>query len=226
MNILNIFKSKDPKKLWKDSTTLIVPACELGGVQYYQPKSVMELPIGRASYFNLYFEEFRMRCDRELVEAHCKAINNVCSRMEAFFTLDNGSKIPFDKIFKELQHIKNLNGQLEERLTYIIDPDHVLKIASVLLWDANEHPTKYDVAYNQEKIAMWKKKMYHLEILALPIMQLIPSIEDVSGSFQMFSEAMQEINKYNWAEVSKQLSENERSSYEKNILPLQAMTIQ
>jgi hypothetical protein len=203
---------KDVKTLFKDAQMVIVEAFTLDGVRYFMPQSIDELPAERAMFFHLYYEEFRMRCDREYLEAHNKAVLNQCKIIGEYFNADSG-KINIPEILKHLSNIHKLTDQIDERLRYIIHPDHILKIASVVIWDENEHPSKYDVAYNKNKIDLWKKKRICQELLELPFFKLIAFTDDAKNNFQIYSEEMEKLTGLNWEQVLSNLSETHRTAY-------------
>ena len=52
----------------------LVLAFEQGGKKYYQFENAFEMSTGRGLQALTIYEEFRMRCDREYLEKHIKAI--------------------------------------------------------------------------------------------------------------------------------------------------------
>ena len=203
---------KQPNKLFKDAQMVIVDAFTLDGKRYFMPQSIDELPAERAMYFHLYYEEFRMRCDREYLEAHNKAVTNQCNKINELFNAESG-KVNIPEVLKHLSNIQMLTTQIDERLKYIIHPDHVLKIASVVIFDENEHPAKYDVAYNQKKIELWKKKSICQQLLEIPFLKLIAFTDDAKNNFQTYSEEMDRLTELNWEQVLSNLSETQRNQY-------------
>ena len=51
-----------------------------------------------------------------------------------------------------------ITNQLAERSQFIVDADLLYKLASVMYFDENESPYRYDFAYGNKKIAKWKKE--------------------------------------------------------------------
>lgn len=131
----------------------------IDGVQYYQFVDINNMMTGRAFVALDFYNELSMRCTREYLTEHCEAMESL---------LNSGSI--------DLVNIAQLHTQLKERLTMILDPDIVLKLASVVYFDENEQPYTYDFKYNQAKIDKWKTLGADF-FLQIPLNDLIPSLD-------------------------------------------------
>ena len=112
----------------------------LDGIKHYRYKDISKTNCQRMFAANDYYNELSMRCSREYLQEHCKAMDEILS----------GKSI-------DIQKVSQLNLQLKERLDMIHESDMIYKIASVIIFDTTENPHDYDFKYGQEKIARFKK---------------------------------------------------------------------
>lgn len=127
------------------------------------------------------YQEFEKRTDDKYLDAFSKAIDNILS------------KNPIN-VFE----IKILNDNLKERRAMALPPSRIVEMmASVYYFDETENPYKYDRAYGQKKIALWRKGEMGKTIttpddkgetidffLSLPIGRFIPSFPSSSDSIR------------------------------------------
>ncbi|MGR3221239.1 MAG: hypothetical protein ACUZ8H_15700 [Candidatus Anammoxibacter sp.] len=112
----------------------------LDGLKHYRYKDISKTNCQRMFAANDYYNELSMRCSREYLQEHCKAMDEILSSKSI-----------------DIQKVSQLNLQLKERLDMIYESDMTYKIASVIIFDTNENPHEYDFKYGQEKIARFKK---------------------------------------------------------------------
>lgn len=166
-----------PKDLFPGFEYPIEEACKIGGTTYYKFSSEFSIPYQRALMAMTFYTESTMRVDREYLELHTKAVEKI---------------LKSDKI--DIYEIKKLNDFLKDRLTWIVDTDLVYKLASVVYFDENESPAKYDFEYNNKKIESWKaNSTIHDFFLSVPIVELIPYIQDYKGNLDEYSKVTQMI---------------------------------
>lgn len=171
--LTNLFKKKEP--VWsKKSDYVIEYAFTFDGVDYYQMSDYINIPCERAFTAMAYYEEFKMKCDKNFLIAHTEAIENACN---------NG----------KLNEVVRLTQDIRQRLSFISDPDLLLKLASVVYFDIKEDPTVYDFGYNEKKIAHWKKHHLKSFFLALPLQSLIPSLDFSKIDLEIFTKMNQEV---------------------------------
>lgn len=112
----------------------------IDGTNYYQFKDISKIKCLRAFVVSDHYSELNMRCTREYLTAHCKAIDKLLSNSKAI----------------NISQVAQLNQQLKERLEMIYEVDIIYKIASVVFFDKSENPYEYDDMYAREKIERFK----------------------------------------------------------------------
>lgn len=154
----------------------VEPAFTLGGVDYYQFANQDEVPTGRQFAALAVYNEMDMRCDREYLQLHCKAMDKL---------LSDPKKI-------HIGYIAQINANLKDRLELMVVPDFIYKLASVVFFDDTESPYKYDFDYNAAKIKKWKEAPGTLDFfLQTPLKELVPFLsaqQDVSSTFSQIAE--------------------------------------
>jgi len=174
---------KDQPKFDVDEKHKIISAFSHRGKQYYQFEDIHNMMTGRAFTCIDYYNELSMRCTREYLTEHCETMTKM---------INEG----------KLVNIAQLNIQLEERLTMILDPDIVYKIASVVYFDDSEQPYTYDYKYNQKKIADWKSDGVDGFFLQLPLDNLIPHLRLSEVDLQAYLKVANKINKQHLETIS------------------------
>lgn len=181
MKISNIFY---PKRWFKprfklSNDVIIKEAFTCGGVVYSQFDDPFNMPYERALTALSFYEELRMRTTREFLVLHCNAVESI---------LNNPKQI-------KIGELAILNKQLKERLEWILEPELLYKLASVVFFDNTESPTKYDYKYGQKKIKEWKK---HSDVndffLQLPILKLVPFLEGCEINFPAYLKVVAGLN--------------------------------
>lgn len=131
------------KSLLIDKKYKIEPAFELGGVQYYQFASVTDMPVSRGLSALWIYDEFKMKADERYLKLHVKAVNQILS----------GEK---GKI--NLNILRDINRNLEERMGLAAISEHIYKLASVHFFDATESIYEYDAKHAEEKMKLWRSQ--------------------------------------------------------------------
>ena len=171
--LTNLFKKKEP--VWsKKSDYVIEFAFTFNGTDYYQMSDYINIPCERAFTAMSYYEEFKMKCDKTFLLGHTEAVENAC----------NAGK---------LNEVVRLTQDIRQRLNFISDPDLLLKLASVVFFDIKEDPTVYDFGYNEKKINNWKKHKLNSFFQALPLANLIPSLDFSKIDLEMFTKMNNEV---------------------------------
>jgi hypothetical protein len=158
------------------------------GTQYYQFDDMNNMMTGRAFVCLDFYNELSMRCTREYLTEHCEAMEEMVNK-------------------GKLIEIAQLHIQLKERLTMIIDPDIVYKIASVVYFDATEQPYTYDFKYNTKKINAWKESGIEGFFLKIPLKDLIPSLDLSEADLVEYMTVAQTINQNHLETISTLRSE-------------------
>lgn len=150
----------------------IIPAFELDGKRYFMFADQMEVPTGRQFAALAIYNEMDMRCSREYLEMHCRAIDKV---------IGDPKRI-------NIGILAQLNENLKERLNLMVLPDFIYKLASVVFFDESESPYSYDFTYNEEKIAKWKKDGKTLDFfLQTPLRDLAPFLKAQENVSDIYS---------------------------------------
>lgn len=138
----NIFPLKKPFKNVEEGH-VIIPAFKIDTIQYYQIHDVFNTFTMRAMDALSHYEKWQMRCSREFLIDHTKAVDAI---------LRDPKKIDIIKIAE-------LNSVLKERLEFALPTEQLIwNFLAVAFFDENESPYKYDDKYGQDKIARWKSK--------------------------------------------------------------------
>lgn len=148
--------NKNPFKL--EEGHVVHKAFKSGNVQYYYIKDTFNTFALRAMDALAIYEQWEMRCTKEYLYAHAMAVDAA---------LNKGM----------LTEVASLNNNLKERQAFAIPTEDIIyQFASIVYFDENESPYRYDPEYGKEKIARWKKDMKISEFFFhQPIKELIPS---------------------------------------------------
>lgn len=182
------------KPQWNSDLKVIPqPAFKLGGVQYYCLPSFLDHTPIRAEWAAVYSEEVNMKCTKEFLLQHTRAIEEAL----------NSNPI-------KVAQLANWNKQLKDRLEYISDPETIYNLASVIFFDESEDPTTYDQDYNKKvKIPLWKKHKMRDFFLLTPWNKLIPGMDFSKvdlDSFIVANEATRKITSETLEDILQQLS--------------------
>lgn len=141
-----------------------------GGTPYFKFTDTFSIPCERAMDALHIYQEFAIRTDDEFFRLHIAAKKKIYNT--------NPIKL-FD--------LKKLDDQLEERLSMIIPPARMIEsLSSVLYFDQEENPYKYERAYAERKKVKWRnEKMTDVEGKEFPndfflcqrLRDLVPSLE-------------------------------------------------
>jgi hypothetical protein len=147
----------EPK--WKGITadSPITYAFTWEGEDYYCFENPFNMPWQRAYVAMAYYEELNMRITKDFL-------------LEILFVMKEEINKPKPGITEVVKYI-NL---LEERTRYVVEPETLLKLASVYYFTLDENPFFYDLIFNQKKIANWRKARTLDFFLQLPLQELAP----------------------------------------------------
>ncbi len=157
-----------------------VEAFSIGGTTYYMFDNQFEVPTGRQLAALAIYEEMNMRCTREYLEMHTKAMD----------------KIIADPKRINITYIIQLNMNLKERLELMPLPDFIYKLASVVFFDKTESRITYDYDYNLKKIERWKAAGGTLDFFSQRLAKdLIPSLTMPGANSKMYFQVASQIDK-------------------------------
>ena len=144
-----------------DAKYKVIPAFSLGGTDYWMYDSALEVPTGRFFAAMGIYTEMEMNCNKDYLQAHCKAMEKL---------LSDPKKI-------QLQYIMQLNINLRERVDLMPMPEYIYKLASVIFFDKSESLYSYDYDYNKAKIEKWKAAGGTLDFFSkTPLAELVPAL--------------------------------------------------
>lgn len=174
----SVFLPSAPQHKLTEGGARVVEAFVIDGVKYFQFADPFNITQGRYFATLAAYEELQMRCDKEYLELHTQAMENVL----------NQPKI-------KMTYLVQMNQNLKERLSLMPTADFIYKLASVLFWDETESEHIHDYAYAETKIARWKKDRQVLDFfLSRPLKDLMPSLNIPIESSQMFLEVAEKVS--------------------------------
>lgn len=173
------FLKRSPKNIFPDAKHTIEFCFRVGGKDYYKFTDLLNTPYERALSALVYYREADMNIDRDFLEKHLEAINEVLLS-------------PRIDIFK----IKGLNDQLMQRLKLPKSSDLLWKLASVVYFDKDESPVTYDWEYSKRKIEFWKEHSSVNDFfLQQPVIDLIPYLRHCGENLSEFGKMMEDIDR-------------------------------
>ena len=165
----------------------------LDGLKHYRYKDISKTNCQRMFAANDYFNELSMRCSREYLLEHTKAMDAILSNPQT----------------TNVQEISQLNLQLKERLDMIHESDMIYKIASVIIFDTTENPHDYDFKYGQEKIKRFKEASKKDAFFLIKLFKITVGSPDISDKdLLMYMEVGSKIKQEHLATISTILSNN------------------
>ncbi len=135
----------------------------IDGIKHYRYKDISKTNCQRMFAANDYYNELSMRCSRDYLLEHTKAMD-----------------VLFSTKAIDIQKMAQLNLQLKERLDMIHESDMIYKIASVIIFDTDENPHEYDFKYGQEKIKRFKKKAQSDPMFLIRLFKITVGSPDMS----------------------------------------------
>ncbi len=179
------------KSFLSDEKFKVIEAFKLNGKTYFMYEDSTKVPSGRGLCALTIYEEFNMRCDRDYLKAHTRAME---------ILLSDPKKI-------NIQAIAVINKNLGERLNMAVFPDHIYKLASVIFFDETESSYSYDYQYNNKKIEEWKATGGSLDFfMKTPLRDLIPALQLQSGSADTYFQVSEMIDQLHRTDLQEVLS--------------------
>lgn len=183
---------KDPKKVFPKSNHIIKYAFSVAGTDYYQFDDVFNLPYERGLMAMAIYEETRMNCNREYLEKHVEAMQELLHSKNI-----------------DIYKINQLNEQMKERLNISFNTSLLYKLASIVYFDKNENPSLYEPEYCNKKIEFWKEHKGIADFfLQKPLQELIPFLQNVEFDLNTYSELIDKIDKLHLERLQLSKSKN------------------
>lgn len=167
-----------------------------GGIQYYMFEDIFNAPFNRAFEAQTFYNELQMRVDKEYLQDHVMGMKEILGNK-------NGINVG---------NIAILTQQLAERMDFIVDADLLYKLASVMYFDDNESPFKYDFGYGVKKMARWKKDRDIEDFfLNTPIKDFIPFSDILEKDLSAYLRVTEAIKTQHEKNLSSMLSKGKKT---------------
>lgn len=161
------------------------------GVEYWHFTDAFNIPCERAKCAIDAYNALNTRIDRTFLNAITESGKAERSKK----SIDIGVWFSNDRM-------------IEERLNFIVPPRRfILKLASVVFFDASEDPYFYDEKYGEKKIAIWENNHDLMAFfLSLPIKNLIFSEQHTPEDLASFMKVVELIDQRHLLNLSTHLS--------------------
>lgn len=148
-------------------------------VPYFQFSDVFKTPSLRGLEALTFYEELEKRTTPAMYRDELDAEKILVRDISIALSGQQG-KINLASAFESLADLRKILESREERLKFIIEPDIVWKLASIVYFDETENPNRYDLAYNLDvKIPFWKKNVKEEDFfLSKPMLTLMPHLSE------------------------------------------------
>lgn len=177
--LAEVWRTQADKRRQQKQKYRIEYAFTCGGTKYYRFADITNLPYERGLMALQTYNEVDMRCSRQFLLHYADTIDQLLHQ-------------PQIDIFK----INQLNEILKQRLTLIADTDLLYRLAAVCFFDKTENPAVYEPDYAEKKIAKWRKdKGVHGFFTQMPLLELMPFLQNVDTDLDTYSAMCDELNK-------------------------------
>lgn len=177
--LAEVWRTQADKRRQQKQKYRIEYAFTCGGTKYYRFADITNLPYERGLMALQTYNEVDMRCSRPFLLHYADTIDQLLHQ-------------PQIDIFK----INQLNQLLKQRLTLITDTDLLYRLAAVCFFDKTENPAVYEPDYAEKKIAKWRKdKGVHDFFTQMPLLELMPFLQNVDTDLDTYSAMCDELNK-------------------------------
>lgn len=189
---MRLFK-RSVKSIFGNTDSVIEWAFTVGGIDYYRFADINNLSYKRGLMAVSVYNELDMRCSREYLMLHTKAVEDILKSKEI-----------------DIYKINAINEQMKQRLKLTTDVDLMYRVASVAFFDKNESPDSYDATYSERKIEHWRQHAGVADFfLSLPLKGLIPYLQNVDVDLDTFGELNKELNEIHLALLRSMSSKKE-----------------
>jgi len=179
------------KEIFKEARHIIDYSFTLDGKDYFQFNDFNSVPCERGFAALELYTELDQRCTKDYLKSFCLA------GLDEF---NNNKGIRITEIVK-------LFHQLQERLEMIIEPKIAYKLCSVVFFDANENPYRFEWKHCIEKAAIFEKADMDSFFLSQPITKLLPYTNSLGSDLKEYCQAVNAITKEHIEHISTMLSE-------------------
>jgi hypothetical protein len=188
----------DPKKVFPDCPHIINYAFSIAGPNmgerdFFWLDNFHEVPIERGFQCLTHFNEMKMKCSEEFLQAHSQAVINIGN---------DDKKTNAQKV----NEILRLNEDLQDRLKWLGDLDIAYRLCSVVFFDAQENPTHFSQKRAGENAVIFREVELASFFFCAPISKLMPYFSGLGSDLPTYFEAMVQMNRLHLERVFAQLS--------------------
>lgn len=146
-------------KWGKDTDYPVAFAFHWAGKDYFYFVDPHNIPYQRGLVAMSFMEEVNMRITRDFLAYWVSAMK---------LEMNRGASIRMLEVARMMQMI-------EDRMNWVVEPETLYKIASVMFFTKEESILMYDVVYNRDKIKEWKQSNTKFDFfLQVPFQELFP----------------------------------------------------
>lgn len=176
---------------------------------YFRFDDPLNNPYERALQALVYYREYDMNMNRDLLISHTQAVDNVLAK-------DNFG-------VKDLIDFQTLNTFMKERLKLPKQTDLMYKVAAVIFFDQFESPLVYEFKYGEKKIMEWKKNVSMKGFfLQQPLMILMPYLRHAGENLDMFSQMTDKVTQRHLDSLYSMLSPQQKITLQSSLKSLLA----
>lgn len=213
------------KQIFPEAKDVIEYAFTLEGKDYFQFSDISTIPGSRYFASVEYQNELAMRCNRDFLQAHLEARKEVKAKLNGMSFVD----FRVENFVKTMNEVDELDKIMEERLSWIHEPQIAAKLLSVVFFTADENPNRHDYVSGSKKAKIFldaQKKDEHLDFfLSKPIAKLMPWISSLGLDFPEYCRLTAEITANHISSITQMLSEESKKAELFKSLMLQAAEV-
>ena len=161
---------------------------------YYSFEDFNNVPCERGFQCLAFYNELSMRCTRDYLNAFSAAFDNIL----------NATSIKLTELFK-------LNLQMKERLEMLHEPEIAYKLCSVVFFDKEENPYRFDYKHGLKKADLFMKTPINDFFFQEPVVKLLPYISSWSNDLQEYCMMINQIKKKQIQDISTMLSDIDKN---------------
>jgi len=166
-------------------------AFDIADKTYWKYPDIFKTPSLRGLQAMVFYDELNKRTSKALYQEELDAELILLQKIRYAISGEAG-KINLGDAFTAIGDWEKILNYRKERMMFIVEPDLVWKLASIVYFDETENPHRYDMAYNLEiKIPFWKESVTeHDFFFSKPVKELIPYMEEYEQNFQTYSQVI------------------------------------
>ncbi len=192
-------KIRNTKEIFPNATGIVEYAFSIENdekemKQYFQFQDYNNMANDRAFNALAFYKELSMSCNRDYLLTFSQALDDIINNQKGIF----------------ITEIVKLNMQMKERLDLLFEPDIAYKLCSVVFFDEDENPNRFEYKKAMEKAVIFKEAPMGDFFFQTPIKTLLPFISSLSKDFQEYCQMVNLINQKHIDDISMMLSEGSK----------------